>query len=231
MCRAIIAVCFAIVGLVSCAQVDFDDAPVGRFSGSVLLLWVDEGSSTSGDGRFVFVPAPGRPLMFERGGDGGTFPIIQPGMIYTDGGSIPKAAQLFKGFSPWGYAPAYMVHDWLFVARRCLTDGTADANETQIAPVSFQESAEIIAEAIKTLIDQDRVAPNDVAPRVISGTVAGPISKAQWTKQGACAADRVSAEHIREVKDALAQYGTTKSQTPLTKPTASGTRIVAEIAF
>lgn len=222
----------AVLGLcVGCTRVDYDAAPVGRFSGSVLLLWVGEGSNTSGDGRFIFVPTPNRPLTFHRGGDGGSFPTITPGMIYTDGGSIPKPAQLFNGFSPWGYAPAYMVHDWLFVAKRCHTDGMADANEAQVSNMSFIESAEVIAEAIKTLIAERRVSENDVAPAVISGTVASNISKSKWELQGACATDRISKAHQKEVDDVLRRFGPTAKRRAGQHPLRSGTRIIAEISF
>ena len=78
----------------------------------------------AGSGRFVYVPSPGRPLTFHRRSHDATVRTIVPEMMYTDGGSIPRQAQLFRGFSPWGFAPAYMVHDWIFVARHCLTDGT-----------------------------------------------------------------------------------------------------------
>lgn len=113
-------------------------------------------------------------------------------MMYADGGSIPKAAQLFEGFSPWGYAPAYMIHDWLFVARHCNVDGEATQGERKMDDIEFQTSADIIAEAIKTLVQQERIKDDDVAPRIISSTVAGPISRGFWEKAGACKVSRVS---------------------------------------
>lgn len=154
-------------------------------------MWVGEGGP-SGDGAFVYVPAPGNELTFTRVLKDGKEQVIRPTMMYTDGGSIPKIGQVFKGFSPWGYAPAYMVHDWLFRARQCITDGKATKAEAMVAEISFMESAEIIAEAIKTLQNEGRVGPNDVAPRVISSAVAGPVSLHHWRKEGACPIPRVS---------------------------------------
>ncbi|GAA3859177.1 hypothetical protein [Celeribacter arenosi] len=212
--------------LSACGFVDFDKAPVGRFDGSLLVMWVGEGDS-SGDGRFVYVPSRTRPLTFYRDRPGVEVTTIQPDLMYTDGGSIPKAGQLFNGFSPWGYAPAYMVHDWLFVARHCLIDGDANEAEQKIAGMEFQESAEIIAEAIKTLVATGKVQNNDVAPRVISGAVAGPFAYERWTVQGACKDDRVSQEHRREVEAAFAQRSGARLRT-LGAPAA---RIVAEISF
>ncbi|MDF0603981.1 hypothetical protein P1J78_25060 [Psychromarinibacter sp. C21-152] len=128
--------------------------------------------------------------------------------MYTDGGSIPRAVQPFRGLSPWGYAPGYMVHDWLFQAKHCVTDGAADAEEARVAGMPFIESAEILGEAIRTLIAERRVAPDDVAPRAISGAVAGPISRALWERGGACPEPRVSAAHMAQIRRALGRFGT-----------------------
>lgn len=173
-----------------CGFVDYEGAPEGKFRGSLFVMWVDEGGPL-GDGTFVYVPNPRDPLVFARGSDS-NFSEIKPQMMYTDGGSIPKAAQLFEGFSPWGYAPAYMVHDWLFVARHCNVDRMATKAEEKMNGMDFQTSADIIAEAIKTLVRQDRIKDNDVSPRIISSTVAGPISHRLWQKEGACHTSRVS---------------------------------------
>ena len=198
----------SLVGCLSaCGTVDFDQTPQGgEFQSTLFVMWVDENETGAGDGRFVFVPSRTDPLRFRRdiaANPDATVEVITPGLMYTDGGSIPRLAQPFRGFSPWGYAPAYMVHDWLFVARRCLTDNEAEGNETDIADMSFQESAEVLAEAIRALIATNRVAPNDVAPRVISGVVAGPVSFQRWTLEGGCAEDRISAEHLAQIERAF----------------------------
>ncbi len=188
--------------LAGCGYVDYDKAPEGTFKGALFVMWIGEGGN-SGDGRFVYVPDQNDPLRFIRGDGPAKGQEIIPEMMYTDGGSIPKQVQLFKGFSPWGYAPAYMVHDWIFVARHCITDGQANPREQEISKMSFQDSAEITAEMIKTLIKTNRVSENDVAPRVISGTVAGPISYQRWKVQGACTEDRVSPEHRARAESAI----------------------------
>ncbi len=188
-----------LTALLGCGHVDYDKAPVGRFDGSLFVMWVGEGGP-SGDGAFVYVPAPGNALRFTRKDARGREQVIKPTMMYTDGGSIPKVGQVFKGLSPWGYAPAYMIHDWLFRARQCVNDGKASAAESVVAGMSFQDSADVIAEAIKTLQAEGRVSKDDVAPRIVSSAVAGPISAHLWTKQGACPeprvreADRLAAE-------------------------------------
>ena len=64
------------------------------------------------DKRFIYVVDPKNPLRF-RGSDGRE---IRPGRMFTDGGSIPRLFWSVRGFSPWGYAPAYVMHDWLFIS-------------------------------------------------------------------------------------------------------------------
>lgn len=104
------------LALSGCATVDYLHTPAGQFKGTVFVMWVGEGNG-SGDGNFLFVPDPRDPLIFTRADPQSLGGVIQPGLMYTDGGSIPKIAQVFNGFSPWGYAPGYMIQDWLFVGR------------------------------------------------------------------------------------------------------------------
>ncbi len=214
--------------LSACGFVDYDATEPGKFTGSLLVMWVGEGGE-SGDGKFVYVPSRNRPLTFTRPDPDATPRVIRPEMMYTDGGSIPRQAQLFSGFSPWGYAPAYMVHDWLFVARRCLNDGIPTAEERRIRSMTFSDSADLIAEAIKALIVSGRVKPREVAPRVISGTVAGPVSYQRWIARGECRKhDRVSQKHRDEVKAALdREAGIMSAERTRARPA----RIVAEIEF
>ena len=157
----------ALTALAHCAPVNYAALPEGKFSGSLFVMWVGEGDA-QGDGKFVFVPNPDAPLVFTRGGDP-TVSEVVPGMMYTDGGSIPKAAQLFKGFSPWGYAPAYMVHDWLFVARHCLRDGKATDAQKDLEAVDFPMSAAILGRRWRR-----------VMPLVTSGFV--PSSRAKFAR-------------------------------------------------
>ncbi|WP_222280410.1 DUF1353 domain-containing protein [Rhizobium leguminosarum] len=140
--------------------IDFDNLPSGKFSGTLLVMWVGEGGK-AGDGKFVFVPDPHNRLSFTRGG--GALALIVPGVMYTDGGSIPKVVQPFRGFNPWGYAPAYMVHDWIFTAHHCISDGKKDPAYLAMADIDFHESGVILGEAIQTLMAENLVARNDVA--------------------------------------------------------------------
>ncbi|MDZ4312881.1 MAG: hypothetical protein U1A24_20230 [Cypionkella sp.] len=216
----------AFLTLTACGSVDYDDAPVGRLSGTVLVMWVGETEAGEGDGRFVYVPSA-TPLRFERTNPSATLKTIQPEMMYTDGGSIPALAQVFKGFSPWGYAPAYIVHDWLFVARKCVNDNSANPDQAAVAQMPFGESATVAAEVIKTLIDTNTVAPNDVAPQLIASAVAGPIAKSRWDARGACARDKVTPAHVDMIRRALpAPPGARSAQPPGKGPVAQIVQVI-----
>ncbi|SMO40319.1 DUF1353 domain-containing protein [Paracoccus laeviglucosivorans] len=176
--------------LAGCGNVNYAETKPGEFSGGLFVMWVGEGGA-SGDGKFVFVPNPNDRLTFTWTDDLGQKRQIQPEMMYTDGGSIPRIGQLFNGFGPWGYAPAYMIHDWLFVAKHCNVDGTPTPAERKVADITFQQSAEILAASIKALVAAGRVRENDLAGGTISGAVAGPIARNLWEKKGVCPAPRI----------------------------------------
>jgi hypothetical protein len=232
-----VAFVLGVTALGHCAPVNYAALPEGEFSGSLFVMWVGEGGA-QGDGKFVFVPNPDAPLVFRRKGAMPSVPEVRPGLMYTDGGSIPKAAQLFKGFSPWGYAPAYMVHDWLFVARHCIRDGKATEAQKALAAVDFADSAAILGEAIRTLVAERRVDPNDLAGAVITGTVNGPISRAIWDRPGQCDKRAVSDAHRAEVERAFPGRSKARLRDALDAPEgftapARGprARIVAEFTF
>ncbi len=187
------------------------DAKLGRISGSVTAVWV-------GENKFVYVPGwRGRPFAFETATTGR---LIEPGLMYTDGGSIPRFAQAFEGFSPWGYAPAYIVHDWIFFGRHCYVDRElpgqeryadgkkfADVNGDPLTgphhprhrPITFNESALVLAEVIKTLVDYGQVPPRNGPAQLISSAVDSPFAMSLWNAEDACAAQRVHPRHIARV--------------------------------
>lgn len=191
---------FALTAISSCGTIDYPELPAAEFEGKLHVVWLGEGDPTSGDGLFVYVPDPVDPLRLRRSNSKASIKEIVPPMMYTDGGSIPRPATLFRGFSPWGYAPAYVIHDWLFVARHCLNDGNSAEIYEDYKYVTFQESAEVIGEAIKALVVQKRVSPNQVAPQIITGVVAGPISYELWTAKGECAGHQVPEDILERAK-------------------------------
>lgn len=187
---------------VGCSSIDYQKLSTGELSGSLFVMWVGEGNS-SGDGNFLFVPDPRDPLLFHRADPSSPGSTIQPGLMYTDGGSIPKIGQVFKGLSPWGYAPAYMIHDWVFTAHHCIVDGNTEKRFDQVRGIEFNDSAAILGEAIKALIKARQVAPDDVAPSAITTAVGSVIAKNLWDEKGACKSLQVSARDIAAAEAAI----------------------------
>ncbi len=194
-----LACLFMLTALPSCVTPTLPEPEPGAFKGRVFVMWVGEGGR-SGDGRFLFVPDPKDPLIFKRPGGKQT---IRPEMMYTDGGSIPRVAQVFNGLSPWGYAPAYMIHDWMFVARHCRRDGDSDPAYVKAVDLSFQDSYHILGEAISTLVAERKVARNDVARSAITSAVASPIALKLWDQSGACANEKVRPEDVAAAEAAI----------------------------
>ncbi|WP_245294598.1 DUF1353 domain-containing protein [Rhizobium anhuiense] len=193
---------FAAGGLASgCTTIDFDKLPAGSFSGTLIVMWVGEGA-LAGDGKFVFVPDPNDRLTFTRA-ENPSMPIV-PGVMYTDGGSVPKIVQPFRGFNPWGYAPAYMVHDWLFTAHHCLEAGKKDPVYMAVADVGFDDSGRILGEAIQTLMAKKVVSKNDVAKTAITAAVRSPVARNIWDSgPKTCARDAVTPAHLVEIERAV----------------------------
>jgi uncharacterized protein DUF1353 len=183
-----------ICALSACGSVNYEDAKVGKLKGSALVLWVGSGEESAlGNGKFLYVPLRDKALSFERGANVGASQTITPEAFYTDGGSIPRVVQTFPGFAAWGYGPAYIIHDWLFVARRCLnrdrqdqTD-TASAEMKKLAEMTFNDSAVVLAESIKTLAaDFDLPDQGAGSGAIISSFTAGPVSYRLWNEIGPC---------------------------------------------
>jgi len=200
----------AVVLLAGCSSIAYEKLKPGSLSGSLFVMWVDEGGPL-GDGTFLFVPDPRDPLIFHRPDRTAPGSTIQPGLMYTDGGSIPRIAQVFKGLSPWGYAPAYMIHDWVFVAHHCIVDGSDERRFDQVRGINFGDSAAVLGEAIKALIDAGQVDPNDVAATAITGAVGSVVAKRIWDEKGACKSLEVTPKDIAAAKAAIP--GSTRQRT------------------
>jgi hypothetical protein len=188
------------LALGACAFPFFTAQP-GPIGGPVFTMWV-------GSDKFVYVPGPvGKNFAFESPS---TDRVIAPGMMYTDGGSIPRAFRVFKGFSPWDFGPAYIIHDWIFYGRHCFVDPDdpryedarrfADVNGINGSrPITFDESAHILAEVIKTLIHKGHTNPWNFAGQMISSAVDSTFALALWDARGACRTLRVEPLHIAMV--------------------------------
>lgn len=203
--------------LAGCASVGYDTVKPGSYTGSAVVVWVGAGEDdVLGDGEFLYVPVRNEELTFTRPPDVNTrtAPLtIEPEAFYTDGGSIPRSVQAFRGLNAWAYGPAYVIHDWVFVARRCLND--ADENGQlivdgkdlvtdemrKIRAMTFRDSAVLMAETIRTLADDYDIDPGLSGP-LVSGVTAGPISRSLWTETGRCRSLQVTdPQHLDIIAD------------------------------
>jgi hypothetical protein len=125
--------------LAACATWPHDNIRDGIFDGVATVEWA---------GEDYFIYRPGKdPLSFQPSFWKGTTKRIVPKLMYTDGGSIPRFFWNIPGLSPWGFGPAYVIHDYIFTVHRC---GWYDPD---VADIDFDKSAEVLAEVGKALID------------------------------------------------------------------------------
>ncbi len=177
----------------ACAPVNYNSVARGEFSGLVKLYWVEGGrGDLLGDGQFLYVPDDYDPLVFTRNkanAPSGDSDVIAPEAFYTDGGSVPRAVQSIPGFNAWGFGPAYIVHDWVFVARKCMNydaeNGESNATKEmrKISEMTFRESAQLMGEGIKALLSDGE---DDDAGGVITSVTAGPVSHRLWREAIKC---------------------------------------------
>jgi hypothetical protein len=145
----------------ACSTQAYRDTKSGSFRGVLDVRWVK-------NDFFIFIPSKTDPLTFTRSNG----KPIQPGIMYTDGGSIPQFLWGVEGFSPWGYAPAYIIHDWLFEAQHC---GHKPDND-----YTFLESADILAEGLKTIMESDDQIRNYFVFDSVYSAVKSSIAKKRW---------------------------------------------------
>ncbi|MCJ8142657.1 DUF1353 domain-containing protein [Ancylobacter sp. A5.8] len=162
-----------------------------RLSGRVTVEWAK-------DNRFIFRPGTDS-LTFRSSGN----KTIKPGLIYTDGGSIPQVLQGVPGLSPWGLGPAYVIHDWLFYLHRCGTPEQRDA-------YTFLETADILEE-VAVELRKAGLAPNSerFIP-AISRAVRGWTARKIWNRKPGTECDlpgegSVLDKTTRQLKDMPAQ--------------------------
>jgi hypothetical protein len=143
---ALTLVGFIIVLLAGCGTWIHDDIPDGDLKGVVLVQWTSEDF-------FVYWKTNNKnPLKFQPSFLAPSNLWIEPENIVTDGGSIPRVFWGIPGLSPWGLGPAYVIHDYLFIVHRC--GWTAPA---YIKQITFEQSAEVLAEVGKALIEHGLV--------------------------------------------------------------------------
>lgn len=143
-----------------CAHVVYEKTPTGKFVGRLNVEWI-------APNLFVYRPDPTEPLTFTAA-DG---KVIRPQLMYTDGGSIPRLFWSAPNMGPWDFAPGFIVHDWLFLQQRCKVGDWQD--------YSFERSADILAQALKTQMAQTGQ-PDPVVLWAIYQGVKTSTAKAAW---------------------------------------------------
>jgi hypothetical protein len=140
----------------------FPDFPVGRFEGEPRLVWLKPNI-------FRHEPNPDKPFRFIRS-DG---EAIEPGLMYTDGGSIPCALWFIKDLSPWSYAPAFLIHDWLFDLHHCGRTGK-----------SFEDVRDIMLEGVRTLMETKVCSMDRLAFDAIYAGIDSFVARQVWNEPG-----------------------------------------------
>lgn len=149
----------------------------GEIQGRTLLAWED-------GFRFVYIPKPSDPLIYtfpKSNPLSATLGKIQPGTMYTDGGSIPRLFWSQDGLSPWDYGPAFILHDWIFNRHYC---------RSRDLSLSLAEANAVLYDALE-IVDRQRKkdkSPNAAQARKLIRAAVDAFSGQVW-KNGACPKD------------------------------------------
>lgn len=150
--------------LVSCSSLranNYADIRAGTLQGKLIVQWIEPD-------LFLFLPDNTNPLTFTRANG----EKIQPGRMLTDGGSIPRPMWALRNYSPWGYAPAFIVHDWLFFTKRCKIKGYEGH--------TLESSADVLAEIIKTMMESGKAERDPGTVSVMRAGVTSVFAKKYW---------------------------------------------------
>jgi hypothetical protein len=132
--RAHLSVAVIALAGAGCASTHYAQTDVGTLEGKLTVEWYEPD-------KFIFRADEKDPLRFTRkNGE-----VIQPVDFWTDGGSIPRWLWALKNYSPWGYAPSYVIHDYLFYTKYC--DKPPGINHT------LKSAADVISEVQKTMME------------------------------------------------------------------------------
>ncbi len=144
----------------------YKDLKTGDLEGKLIVQWIDRD-------RFIFLPDEENPLTFTRS-DGSS---ITPQQMYTDGGSIPRPLWVLRNYSPWGYAPAFIIHDWLFEMKHCQISGYEQYD--------YKIAADVMSEIIKTLMEDPQYGgKNELVLYSMYKAVNSEIAKGFWDEEG-----------------------------------------------
>ena len=144
----------------------YDGVKSGTLEGKLTVQWIEADV-------FLFIPDTVSPLTFTRASG----QKIRPGRMLTDGGSVPRPLWILRSYSPWGYAPAFIFHDWLFEMKHCKYSGFDTLNH--------REAANVMAEVMKTMMETNRVSIDRLTVWSMHAAVDSSIAENRWNS-GAC---------------------------------------------
>jgi len=183
-----------IMFLAACSVMPYENSTPGTLTGQLVVMWVQHD-------KFVYASYEDDPMVFTPSSEMQKklgIKSLKPGLMYTDARLMPRP----------GYAPAYIVRDWLFAAHRCIAHGEPDMDEPvdrpeydKVRSVSFEDSAILIAEVIKTLVRDKRI---EETPLAFDSVVADPIvARNLWSSTETQSCEKVSTGDRQIVKDAF----------------------------
>jgi hypothetical protein len=185
--RSILVIVTTFFLLTGCASYHYSKVKTGELHGKLIVQWYDYD-------EFIFLPDQTNPLTFVRHNS----KQITPGKMYTNGGSIPRPLWAIRGYSPMGYAPAFIIHDWLFVMRHCKLPG--------YEAYDLEKTALIMSEVMKTLMeDPDYGEKSEIVLYSMYEAVRSPIAENIWEK-GECKIPEKLRQIEREKKKPILEY-------------------------
>lgn len=152
--------------LSGCGTWIHDNIPDGDLGGTVSVDWTEED-------RFIYRPRNNDGLWFKPSFMSSR---ITPTEMYTDGGSVPRVFWNIPGLSPWALGPAYVIHDYIFLVHRCRLP------DPEVAKLSFEDSALVLAEVGKSLIAH-KLVKHDALDAIV-WAVRTQYARDLWDKPG-----------------------------------------------
>ena len=166
--RRILTVLALVVGVSGCSDITWQTTKTGQLKGKLVIEWINQD-------EFLFIPDPAQPLTFTRA----NAEVIVPEAMYTDGGTIPVALRAVKSYSPWGYAPAFIIHDWLFTMKQCKLAGHDK--------LTLDDAATVLAEVLRTVMENPKYGgPNKLVHYSMYEAVRSTVARDYW-ENGKCA--------------------------------------------
>jgi len=97
--------------------------------------------------------------------------------------------------------------------------------------VTFLDSANVIGEAIRTLVGTRRVGRDDTAASLITAAVGTDIARRLWDEDGACARSEVSPQDLALAEAIIPGSGGVRTARAAPLAAKGQVRVVARVSF